>query len=385
MALQSDSSRVLIHALGADMGGGLRHLTSFLPELAARDRHREYVVLVRDAFPALELPSNIRLERVSRKRAAGWASRIKFDLWDVPALASSLNCGAVVSLTNFGPVWCQTPHVLFQRNALFFCDYYWSVVGGRKRWEALARRRLLKASISEAQLIVTPSEAMASMIRSAFPDLADRRFATLYHGFDGGALAAPLEGRFASLLNDRRGFKFLYPTHAARHKGFEVLFDMLAALKGKGVEFCLFATIDRQDWPEGVSRYEERVRELELQNEVVFTGRVPQDQMGALYRACDLMIYPSLCESFGFSMVEAMGHGLPIVAADTMINREICREGAIYYAPLDAVAGTEAVMHSLSREIRQQICQGGSRRMSSFDWSWSRYASEFVTILDSLR
>jgi len=385
MALQVDHLRVLIHALGADMGGALRHLTSFLPELAAQDRRREYVVLVRESFPTLELPSNIRLERVSRKRAAGWVSRVKFDLWDVPALASSLNCGAVVSLTNFGPIWYDRPHVLFQRNALYFCDYYWSLVGGPKRWEALARRRLLQASISKAEVIVTPSEAMASMIRNAFPNLADRRFATLYHGFEREALAAPLEDRFASLLKVRRGVKLLYPTHAARHKGFDVLFDILGALKGKGVEFCLFATIDRQDWPEGVRRYEERVRELDLDGEVVFTGRVPQDQMGALYRACDLMIYPSLCESFGFSMVEAMGHGLPIVAADTMINREICREGAIYYAPLDAAAGAETVMHALDGEIRQQICQGGLRRMGSFDWSWKRYASEFMAILDDLR
>ncbi len=385
MALQADRNRVLIHALGADMGGALRHLTNFLPELAAQDRRREYVVLVRDVFPAPDLPSNIRLERISRKRAASWVSRVKFDLWDVPALASSLKCGAVVSLTNFGPVWCDTPHVLFQRNALFFCDYYWSLIGGRKRWEALARRRLLQASISKAEVIVTPSEAMASMIRNTFPNLANKRFLTLYHGFEREALAAPLEDRFASLLKDRRGSKFLYPTHAARHKGFEVLLDMLAALKSKGVEFCLFATIDRQDWPEGVRRYEQRIRELALGGEVVFTGRVPQDQMGELYRACDLMIYPSLCESFGFSMIEAMGHGLPIVASDTMINREICREGAIYYAPLNPVAGAETVMHALDGEIRQQICQGGLRRMASFDWSWRRYASEFVAILDSLR
>lgn len=360
----------------------MRHLTSFLPELATHDPRREYVVLVRESFPPIELPSNITLERVSRRRASGWFSRVRFDLWDVPALASSLGCSTVVTLTNFGPIWCDRPHVLFQRNALFFCDYYWSLVSGRKRWEAIARRRLLEASMARADLIVTPSEAMASMIKSSCPELANKRFATLYHGFEKRGLAAPLEDRFAALLTSRRGVKLLYPTHAARHKGFDVLFDVLAALKGKGIEFCLFATVAREDWPEGMEGYEKRIRELGLGNEVVFIGRVPQDQMGALYRACDLMIYPSLCESFGFSMVEAMGHGLPIVAADTLINREICGEGAIYYSPFDAAAGAAAVSRALDRETTWRIRDGGSRRIASFDWSWKRYAREFVALLE---
>jgi len=40
-----------------------------------------------------------------------------------------------------------------------------------------------------------------------------------------------------------------------------------------------------------------------------------------------------LCESFGFPLVEAMGARLPIVAADTPVNQEVCGKAAIYFPP----------------------------------------------------
>jgi len=113
-------------------------------------------------------------------------------------------------------------------------------------------------------------------------------------------------------------------------------------------------------------------------------GRVPQGQMGALYRACDLMIYPSLCESFGFSMVEAMAYGLPIVAAGTPVNQEICKGGALYYPPLDSRAGAEAIMKALDPQNAGTIIAGGRERMGSFNWGWNRYAQEFIGLIKAV-
>lgn len=37
--------KILIHALGATMGGAMRHLSGFLPELGRQDQSNEYVVM----------------------------------------------------------------------------------------------------------------------------------------------------------------------------------------------------------------------------------------------------------------------------------------------------------------------------------------------------
>jgi glycosyltransferase involved in cell wall biosynthesis len=230
-------------------------------------------------------------------------------------------------------------------------------------------------------MIVTPSHAMGEMIREVCPKIPARRFRTLYHGFTDETLAGQLDAKFKKLLTSRSGVKLLFPAHAAAHKGLDVLCQMLGRLMSVGVDFSLFTTIARDDWPTGVEAFERSVRKLGLSDRVFLMGHVPQSQMGALYENCDLMLYPSLCESFGFSMIEAMGHSLPIVAADTVINREMCGEAALYYPPLDAAAGALAVKRALENAVMLRMREAGRRRLASFDWSWRRYAWEFTEMV----
>jgi glycosyltransferase involved in cell wall biosynthesis len=365
------------------MGGAMRHLTSFLPELAGCDGRRQYVVLVRETFPALSLPGSIVIERVPDAQAAGWLSRAWYDVVVLPRVLRKENFEAVVSLTNFGPVWSPVPHVFFQRNPVYYSPYYLERIRGTAKVETLLRRRLALASMKRARLIVTPSNAMARMIRDMCPETAALRFYTLYHGFSNDAMGEPLDPSFRKVIVANRGWKLLYPTHAALHKGFEVLFEILSVLKSRGARFVLIAPVSDEDWPEGVREYRRHIKELGIEENVVFTGRVPQRQMGGLYSLCDLMVYPSPCESFGFSMVEAMGHGIPIVAADTAVNREMCEDGALYYPTFSADAGAAAIMEAMEPQVGARLREAGTKRLRAFDWSWKRYAREFVRMLDA--
>jgi glycosyltransferase involved in cell wall biosynthesis len=372
--------KVLIHALGADMGGSVRHLTNFLPELARRADGPEYVVLVRQSLALLSPGGNIRIERVPDAVSRGWAKRIVGDVLALPGRLKRESFAAVVSLTNFGPVWSPVPHIMFQRNALYYCSHYLARISGRLHAETLLRRRLAAASMRRASRIVTPSTAMAKMIHACYPDINEARLQTLYHGFENNGLEEPLDAKVQGALCSGEGFKLLFPTHAGIHKGFDVLLRILSRLQAEGCNFRLYTTISREEWPQGSDVFERSALELGI----VFLGRVAEAQMPALYRGCDLMVYPSLCESFGFSMIEAMGHGLPIVAADTGVNREICQDGAIYYPPLDAAVGANAIAEALDQTRMATLAQAGSARLDSFDWSWRRYANEFSRLVQEV-
>src|SRR5215472_13846071 len=366
------------------MGVGVRHLTNFLPELGREDPRRDYLILVRESFPTVNIAKNVTLERICDEECSAWISRLTKDVFELPGRLKREKFSAVVSLTNFGPIYSPVPHIVFQRNPLYYCRYYLTNIQKGRKLETLMRRRLATESMKRANLIVTPSHAMSGMIRKACPVVRDRPFRTLYHGFAEESSVDPLDMEVDRILSSQKGLKLLYPTHPAPHKGFEVLFDMLAVLKSDGLDFSLFTTISVDDWPEGVRAYEQKVKQLGLKDNVDFKGRVPQQQMGSLYKRCDLMVYPSLCESFGFSMLEAMGYRLPIVAADTAVNREICEEAAKYYPPLDPAAGAKAIREALQPTVMEQLREGGRKRITSTDWSWSRYAREFVEMIDKV-
>ena len=51
----------------------------------------------------------------------------------------------------------------------------------------------------------------------------------------------------------------------------------------------------------------------------------------SVYRECNMYVAPAYAESFAHPLVEAMASGLPVVAADSAVHREICQDAALYF------------------------------------------------------
>jgi glycosyltransferase involved in cell wall biosynthesis len=374
--------KVLIHALGASMGGALRHLTNFLPELSRTDGKREYLVLIRESFPSLSVGQNIRFERIKDEICCALRKRIVNDVFNLPGRLRAEKFSAIVSLTNFGPIWSPVPHIVFQRNALLFCPNYLESIHGPMKIEILFRRWLAMASMLKASLIVTPSHAMAEMIKAACPQTRHHHFRTLRHGYDGKGPQGSQTANWSPDIFDSRPTLF-FPSHLGEYKGYRLLFKVVAVLAKTLPGLRLILTIGPEDDEQLYATYTNELRQLGITKHVKMIGRVPQDQIGQLYDKADLLIYPSTCESFGFSLLEAMGAGLPIVAADTRINREICGTGASYFSPFDALDCADRVQTLLSNTIaRDALRSEAARRLSTIDWSWRRYVAEFQSILE---
>lgn len=381
--------KVLIHVLGAKMGGALRHLTNFILELAVQDKKNEYEVYVSKSFPCnFELSNdNIKIVKIDDNVCEGWFKRILFDIIFLPLILKKEKFDIIVSLANFGPIWTPCKHVNFQRNSIFYCDYYLKNIKKKLLIEALFRRCLAVMSMKKADLIVTPSNAMSEMIKRKCKGVRDKNFMTIYHGHNTYSTSSINEEEVPSILinvkTDSR-LKFFYPTHPAPHKGFDILFKILRLLKEDGSNIVLYTTIEHNDWPEGVSEYEKDIQKLDLQENVVFMGRISQKHIIGMYKDFDAMLYPSLCESFGFSMIEALDAGIPVVAADTPVNREILGEAAIYYSPLNPFEGYHAVKKVINNQISKSLIKKGKKRVESFDWSWGRYTREFCNMIENL-
>ena len=90
-----------------------------------------------------------------------------------------------------------------------------------------------------------------------------------------------------------------------------------------------------------------RARELGVEDMWIESGYVQYEQLRSLYEVSDLFVFPSFTESFGHSLVESMASGLPVVAADMPVNREVCEEGATYFSKFDPEACAKKIQFLL--------------------------------------
>jgi 1,2-diacylglycerol 3-alpha-glucosyltransferase len=99
---------------------------------------------------------------------------------------------------------------------------------------------------------------------------------------------------------------------------------------------------------------------------VVFVGALDQSQLGAYYRSADAFVFTSLTETQGLVLVEALTHGLPVVAVDCQVTREIVigDSGALTPAEPEAfAAGIRSVVDETPE--RRALRKDAARRAAA--------------------
>ena len=91
-------------------------------------------------------------------------------------------------------------------------------------------------------------------------------------------------------------------------------------------------------------------------------GPVPRQELGELYRAATALVMPSLAETIGLPLVEAMSAGTPVMAADRPYAREVCGKHAMFFEPTDPDAFVAAAARMLTdRPLRDRLGESARR------------------------
>jgi glycosyltransferase involved in cell wall biosynthesis len=99
-------------------------------------------------------------------------------------------------------------------------------------------------------------------------------------------------------------------------------------------------------------------------------GAVAADHLADLYRACDVLLFPSLYEGFGWPPVEAMASGLPVVCTRAGSLGEVVGDAALTCEPEDVAGLAEAVARVLTEpQVRERLVARGLSRARLFDWN----------------
>jgi glycosyltransferase involved in cell wall biosynthesis len=121
----------------------------------------------------------------------------------------------------------------------------------------------------------------------------------------------------------------------------------------------------------------------ELNGAVHFLGWVEQRDLPALYSLADVYVFPSIYETFGIPVLEAMACGCPVVASNTGAMPELAGDAALLVDPLDDKAITGHVLKIVGADdIAKHYRKAGLNRASEF--SWNKTASQTLQILEQV-
>jgi glycosyltransferase involved in cell wall biosynthesis len=368
--------RILLNAVAAKMGGGANYIRTLARELADQHQH-EFLFLVPETQAAAirDIAPHIRVI-TSNIGDQPFLRRLWFDQVGLPRILRRERIDVLFSTANFATFFCPCRQLLLVRNSLYFSSLYRSQILPHKSWRVRAgealRRWLAGHSAMAADVVLTPSQAMLDELRTA----VDVQESVVNHYGVDRQRFHPAPKTFAADGYVSLVFTSLY----SEHKNLGTLFRALLELEALGQKCRLITTAD-PDWEKIDNPIRESDRQLadELKRRalVEFTGVLAGPALDQLYARGDIFVYPSVVESFGHPLLEAMAAGLPIVAADVPINRELCGDAAIYFAPFDHIECARAIDKVIAdAELRDRLVQDGMKNVEKF--AWAKHVNQLV-------
>ena len=374
--------KIAINAISATAGGARTYLLNLARVLPGLGSHEYQLYLPSSAVAEMaDLPRNFRLV-VSPWAEHGYAARL---LWEQLVLAREVKrWGADVLLCvgNFCPLRCPVPVVLLSRNPLYFTPRFLADLIERRHyiWAAqhVLMTRLALWSARTSRLTITPTAAMGAMIRTT----AGKRppfLRTIHHGFQ---LWPGLNGRLRT-APPHPPFRFLLVSPYNYFRNFETVFRAIAELRsacGAGRLHLYLTTRLGPGLKLGgydTTRAHMLIEELGIREMVTTLGPVKYDSLPDLYASAHAVICPAYTESFSHTVVEAMAMGVPVIASDISIHREVAGEAALFFSPLepaDMARRCRDLMDDESLQVRLRTA--GAERARIF--SWRRHFEELL-------
>ena len=126
---------------------------------------------------------------------------------------------------------------------------------------------------------------------------------------------------------------------------------------------------------------QEEIERLGLVEDVVCMGRVSEDELGSLYHACDVNLFPVTDQTWGLVPFEALAAGKPSIVAEGCGAAEyIDREKIGFLIKPNVEDLVDAVLFALKHpELAEDMVKRGQRFVQE-NLTWDKYASEMCVV-----
>lgn len=347
------------------------------------DHENEYFIFVKpdEDIGVLRSTHNFRIVPVE-----GGA----YPLWEqfaLPAAAKQAGCDILHCTSNTAPVNCNIPLVTTLHDIIYMESSYWKILTGDgnayQRFGNTYRRLVVPRVVSKSRRIITVSHFEKNRIAHFFAIHDNNKLKAVYNG---------VSSHFKP-VTDQVELKRVKEKYHLPDNYFFFLGNTDPKKNTRGVlkAFSDFRKQVNADYKLVMLDYDKHelqklLSEIDhpsLVDHIVLTGYVVNTDLPAIYRQCRTFLYPSLRESFGIPMLEAMACAAPVITSNTSSMPEVAGNAALIVDPFkpEEITGAMISLHQ-KESIRLQLVEAGLLQAAKF--SWKAMARDVLHIYNEL-
>lgn len=368
--------KVLINCSTLKVGGGIQVGHSFLNEIKHNSKHEYHVVLSKNLKKQLsltEFPPNFTFYEYTMK------PKIIYSIFGINHFLDRLEKEVLpdVVFTVFGPAHWKpnTYHIagFAKSQHIYINSLYYKTINYKRRISLLFRSIIIYLNYKYyTDEIITENKSVSDILKTK---LNREKIHTVTNNYN-DVYDKPEKWDRSITLNKFDGVTLFTLSSNYDHKNLNIIPLVVENLK--------------ENYPQFSFRFVVTLNENELKNltynnidHLVFLGKININQCPHIYKQVDLMFLPTLVETFSASYPEAMKMRVPILTSDLSFAKEICKNSAIYFDPLDPKDIANKI-YKLSQDdkLKHKLKKLGTERLKNFDTSKER-SKKYLDILEN--
>jgi len=371
--------RLLVNALSARRGGILTYTRNLLSSLV--ERGLDITIAVPDEFADDEMKNvqAFNIIRFSPLHRFAWEQIYwrKFVRDHAPDV--------LFSSANFGLLNSPVRQILLLREGGLFDPFYLAnmtaVQGIGSAFNRYFRRRLMLMSARAAYHIITPTNAMRDAVSLWDPAVQKKCTVNPY----GTINDAFRPGDHPRSWREDRILRILYVSVYYPHKVPNLVCQAVDLLNSRGIQAHATITMSLDEFTDTRgSEIDDKILLDSQKRGIVTLGPHEYATLPQLYQDHDVFVFPSVSETFGHPMAEAMSTGLPVVASDTPVNQEICGEAALYFKPFSVLGLADRVEELNNSEVLRNRLSAEGRHRALSRYSWEDHVDRLVDTFEAV-
>lgn len=233
------------------------------------------------------------------------------------------------------------------------------------------RRIVVPITIRKAERVITVSGSEQEKILNKIPQITGR-VEVIHNSFGKHFTQKPNESTLGTCVRYKlpfEGFIFIHGNTDPK-KNINNVLKSLYILKQQSKLKYKVVISDIPEWR--ILAKIKKFKLIGLEDDLIFTNYINNFVLPDIYNRAKVFLYPSIRESFGVPILEAMACGTPVITSNCSAMPEIAGKAAILVNPLNPHEIAEAIDNILSNESLQlELSRMGLLQIKKFNWKKS--------------